>query len=74
MHVCKKLDEIIQKEVNADHQMANGKGKNTILRDHGQQVVDKCEPPVLKAHNVVEDRVDSRTEVVEEAGHMEKVP
>ena len=40
MHVCKKFDEIIQKEVNADHQMANGKEKNTIKRDHGQQVVD----------------------------------
>ena len=30
--------------------------------------------PVLEAHDVVEDWVDCRTEVVEEAGHMEKVP
>ena len=30
--------------------------------------------PVLEAHDVVEDRVDGRTEVVEEAGYVEKVP
>ena len=40
MHACKKLGEIIQKEVNTDHQMTNGQEKNAILRDHGQQVVD----------------------------------
>ena len=30
--------------------------------------------PVLEAHNIVEDWVDGSTEVVEEAGHVEKVP
>jgi len=29
--------------------------------------------PVLEAHNIVEDWVDGSTEVVEEAGHVEKV-